>query len=478
MLWESTATNEWATYGYNGLGDRIWQDSSQQGASHTEYTLDLNAGLTQVLSDGTNNYTYGLGRISQTGVDTEYFLGDALGSVRQLTNGSGDVTLAKSYTPFGEVLSSNGSGVSPFAYTGEATDANGMVYLRSRYYNPAMGRFMNRDTFPGFLGLSQSQNRFVYTENNPIRYVDPTGHYGWDDFIAEGKSLINNPVGHILDQIQKNRNMPWECTDVGQIALWAAPALAPLMIVAAIPIILVSPDSIIDLAFMAHDLYRGDSRAFALDAMGLMIPGVTGLGLLSKVDDVYDAARLINKTDNSVKLNLIQNKYIDLYHGASLRGAENIRNIGINLKYTNPPVDFGIAFYTTTNFKQAVQWAQRNADGGTVLHFRVLKSDLAILKGYTFNGTSLSWHKFILNNRLQQPLPIKFINYDFISGPMMRYPDDYFKYIGATEDYATGKMTNSVESYLEGIELLMASGQQTAFYSQASFDILKKSLLP
>ena len=49
----------------------------------TTYVLDVNAGLTQVLSDGTNTYTYDLRRISQLGTaDAEYFLGDALGFVR------------------------------------------------------------------------------------------------------------------------------------------------------------------------------------------------------------------------------------------------------------------------------------------------------------------------------------------------------------------------------------------------------------
>jgi hypothetical protein len=51
----------------------------------------LNAGLTQVLDDGTSTYTYGLGRISQTNTVTEYFLGDALGSVRQMTDTAGEI---------------------------------------------------------------------------------------------------------------------------------------------------------------------------------------------------------------------------------------------------------------------------------------------------------------------------------------------------------------------------------------------------
>ncbi|MEW5942140.1 MAG: hypothetical protein AB1750_20940 [Chloroflexota bacterium] len=90
------------SYSYNGLGDRLAQNGIQ-------YTLDLNAGLTQVLADGTNTYLYGLGRISQINFQTEYFLGDALGSVRQLTDSDGVITLAKSYAPYGEVIQSAGA---------------------------------------------------------------------------------------------------------------------------------------------------------------------------------------------------------------------------------------------------------------------------------------------------------------------------------------------------------------------------------
>jgi YD repeat-containing protein len=122
------------SYAYNGLGDRL----SQNGVN---YTLDLNVGLTQVLSDGTTSYTYGLGRISQQSESTpEYFLGDALGSVRQLVNNTGEVTLGKPYDPYGKVLSSAGSGSSVYAYTGEQQEGD-MVFLRARYVNVNDGRF-------------------------------------------------------------------------------------------------------------------------------------------------------------------------------------------------------------------------------------------------------------------------------------------------------------------------------------------------
>jgi len=51
----------------------------------TNYTLDLASGLTQVLADGTDTYLYGAGRIAQYHAgEADYFLGDALGSVRLL----------------------------------------------------------------------------------------------------------------------------------------------------------------------------------------------------------------------------------------------------------------------------------------------------------------------------------------------------------------------------------------------------------
>ena len=97
-----------SSYGYNGLGDRLSQTvdpSTGSGQATTiNYTLDLNAGLTQVLDDGTTNYTYGLGRIAQSSIvnqqsEIAYFLGDALGSVRQMTDQSGAITYARTYDP-------------------------------------------------------------------------------------------------------------------------------------------------------------------------------------------------------------------------------------------------------------------------------------------------------------------------------------------------------------------------------------------
>jgi RHS repeat-associated protein len=163
-----------ASYSYNGLGDRLQE--TVNGVT-TTFTMDLNTGLTQVLNDGTNTYLYGNGRIAQAGITTEYFMSDALGSVRQLTNASGQVTLTKSYTPYGEALSSVGSGTSMYAFTGEQQDASGLTYLRARYYASDTGRFLTRDTWEGDAKRPLSYNKWNYVEGNPTNYTDPSGYW-------------------------------------------------------------------------------------------------------------------------------------------------------------------------------------------------------------------------------------------------------------------------------------------------------------
>ena len=183
-----------ASYSYSGLGDRV---SQTVGGDSIQYTLDLAAGLTQVLGDNDHVYLYGLGRIAQQGATTtEYFLTDALGSVRQLVVGDGEVTLAKRYEPFGETLSSVGDGISTFAYTGEAMDAlTGFVYLRARYMDPSQGRFLSRDIWVGDYSRPLSLNLWNYVESNPVIYVDHTGHIKESDASTATSiidSLFNN----------------------------------------------------------------------------------------------------------------------------------------------------------------------------------------------------------------------------------------------------------------------------------------------
>jgi len=103
-------------------------------------------------------------------------MGDALGSVRQMSNQAGAISLAQNYDPYGSVIASAGAVQTSYGFDGEATDsATGLVYLRSRFYAPDMGRFMSRDTWGGNTNQPMAFNLWNYTDANPINRGDPSG---------------------------------------------------------------------------------------------------------------------------------------------------------------------------------------------------------------------------------------------------------------------------------------------------------------
>ena len=62
-------------------------------------------------------------------------------------------------------------------YAGEFFDAEtGLYYLRARYYAPYIGRFISEDSYWGEDNNPLSLNRYTYTHNDPIQYLDPTGY--------------------------------------------------------------------------------------------------------------------------------------------------------------------------------------------------------------------------------------------------------------------------------------------------------------
>ena len=123
------------------------------------------------------------GRIAQVNTTTEYFLGDALGSVRQLTDATGEIMYASAYDPYGVTTQAYGASQTSYGFTGEFTDPSGMVYLRARYYMPGDGRFITRDTWMGDYDSPLSLNRWMYVEGNPVNRVDPTGMC-WVDILG------------------------------------------------------------------------------------------------------------------------------------------------------------------------------------------------------------------------------------------------------------------------------------------------------
>jgi RHS repeat-associated protein len=170
-------------YVYDGAGRRLQRTN---GIETTRYALDIGGALTQVLaeSDGAGNpkayYVYGLGlisRIASTG-EARYYHYDPIGSTVALTDLNGQTTDRYAYDPFGVPLASDGVTSNPFRYVGQhglMHEGNGLYYVRARYYDPALGRFINKDPFPGDVGDGQGLHRYTYGVNNPVRFVDVSG---------------------------------------------------------------------------------------------------------------------------------------------------------------------------------------------------------------------------------------------------------------------------------------------------------------
>ena len=109
------------------------------------------------------------------GSTLEVYHADRLGSVRVLTDDTGTVTDTYRYYESGLPTASSGSSDQPFRFTGEPTDPTGLSYLRARYYDPTLGRFLARDTWAGNPQECQTLNRYAYALNDPTTRVDPSG---------------------------------------------------------------------------------------------------------------------------------------------------------------------------------------------------------------------------------------------------------------------------------------------------------------
>ena len=103
---------------------------------------------------------------------------DVQGSTTNILNGNGTDELSYEYDDFGET-EVNGNSVfqNEICYTGGIYDeTTGLYYLNARYYDPENGRFLTEDTYRGELNEPDTLHLYVYCKNNPINYVDPSGH--------------------------------------------------------------------------------------------------------------------------------------------------------------------------------------------------------------------------------------------------------------------------------------------------------------
>jgi len=221
-------------YTYDGMGNLLKEFSNNlptQTSKTLTYSLDIAGGLSQVLSDGSNTYTYGYNRIAQMNDDvTGYFLGDALGSVRQVIDDNSEIVLSREYAPFGDTLASLGSYETDFGYTGELTDGTGLINLRARYYDPSTGRFLTRDSWAGDLRTPATLVKWLYANSNPVMYTDPSG-YCYD---SNGKFHLFG--GPLFGQCSKTNSSNGISTVTPSPTINATPTVTPTFAPTATPL--------------------------------------------------------------------------------------------------------------------------------------------------------------------------------------------------------------------------------------------------
>ena len=179
------------TYNYTTLSGKVMRQ--QWGSKSLEFVYDDgNQPFAMIYNNGSTSKLY-------------YYVLNAQGDVIALLNANGTLAASYNYGAWGNYSVHGADGkkttdatfighINPLRYRGYYYDRETrLYYLQSRYYDFANCRFLNADTFAttdanGFL----SANMFAYCENNPIMWIDPTGH-----FLSEIIGFVKTAVDEI-----------------------------------------------------------------------------------------------------------------------------------------------------------------------------------------------------------------------------------------------------------------------------------------
>ena len=135
-----------------------------------------------------------------------YYIYNLQGDVIGILDSDGNVVVSYSYNAWGEIESVSGTLAdtigqkNPLRYRGYYYDGEtGFYYLRSRYYDSEVGRFLNAD---GYVSTGQDilgTNMYAYCGNNPVSREDSTGHL-WSElweFVRTAASEIGAAISNL-----------------------------------------------------------------------------------------------------------------------------------------------------------------------------------------------------------------------------------------------------------------------------------------
>ena len=118
---------------------------------------------------------------------------------------TGAVVGGSTYDAFGNTLTDTIASGNRFGFTGQWADVDGLMFLRARFYDSVVGRFLSVDPAPGSGNPSQVANPYVYCGNNPLLITDPSGEFWWG--VAIG--AVAGGVGSIASDVAAGHKINW-----------------------------------------------------------------------------------------------------------------------------------------------------------------------------------------------------------------------------------------------------------------------------
>lgn len=172
-------------HGYDVDGNRTWTRSvGADGTYMTQFLVDNSGSLSHTVADldGAGQLTAYYVRVRDELLagyspgGASFFHSDALGSIRQITDGTGAILEGYAYSAYGEALKNSNSVGNTYLFAGERLEPIGGFYNnRARWMDPASGRFISMDPFIGRVEEPVTLHRYFYANGNPISYTDPAG---------------------------------------------------------------------------------------------------------------------------------------------------------------------------------------------------------------------------------------------------------------------------------------------------------------
>ena len=195
---------------YNGDGQRIQKVEGSKTTNYyyqdgvVSYTTDGDNSQTSQNLIGTDGNILATQRYGSDHTDYLLYHKDIQGSSTSLVKEDGSADATYRYTDFGETtINGDNKAENEVCYTrGIYDQSTGLYYLNARYYNPEDGRFVTEDTYRGETNEPDTQNLYVYCVNNPVNYIDPSGH----DAIVLKSDFLSKNIGHMAVLIQDGNN--------------------------------------------------------------------------------------------------------------------------------------------------------------------------------------------------------------------------------------------------------------------------------